>query len=251
MVKWIAAFIGFEFARFPGAILGFIIGTIIDNYISRNKNARTQYRTGSSFNPFGAQYQPVSPGKFEVNLLYLSAIIIKADGAISQSELDYVRVYFVKQFGRERANATFRKFNEVRNQKLDPAQICQFLRPRTSYEMRLQILHFLFGIANADGKIAQAELNALNRIAQYLSINNHDFGSIKAMFFKSADEAYKILEVDKNASDSEIKKAYRTMVKKYHPDRLNGMDEAYIKGAREKFNKVKEAYDKIRKERGF
>jgi DnaJ like chaperone protein len=71
------------------------------------------------------------------------------------------------------------------------------------------------------------------------------------MFFKSADSAYKILEIDKSASDAEIKKAYRTMVKKYHPDKLVNMDEAYQKGAKEKFNKVQQAYEQLQRERGF
>lgn len=41
------------------------------------------------------------------------------------------------------------------------------------------------------------------------------------------------------------------MAKKYHPDKIQHMDEAYIKGAEEKFRKVQEAYEKIQKERGF
>jgi len=106
-------------------------------------------------------------------------------------------------------------------------------------------------VANADGKILNPEIATLQRIASYLNINIHDFRSIKAMFVKSVDNSYKILEIEKDATEAEIKKAYRTMVKKYHPDKLVDMDEAYIKGAREKFNKVQEAYDKIRQERGF
>src|SRR5699024_3515177 len=106
-------------------------------------------------------------------------------------------------------------------------------------------------LAKSNSKIHQAELNTLQRISRYLNINTYDFESIKAMFIKSADDAYKILEIDQNASENEIKKAYRKMVKKYHPDKLVDMDEAYKKGAREKFNKVQEAYDKIRREKGF
>ena len=78
-----------------------------------------------------------------------------------------------------------------------------------------------------------------------------DFESIKAMFFKNPDSAYKILEIERTASVSEIKKAYREMVKKYHPDKLQGMDEMYKKGALEKFQKVQEAYEQLQKERGF
>ena len=74
---------------------------------------------------------------------------------------------------------------------------------------------------------------------------------IKLRFFKSADNAYKILEIDKSATDAEVKSAFRTMAKKYHPDKLQHMDAAYQKGAKEKFHKVQEAYETIQKERGL
>jgi DnaJ like chaperone protein len=71
------------------------------------------------------------------------------------------------------------------------------------------------------------------------------------MFFNKPDRAYRILEVEKTASPAEIKKAYRTMVKKYHPDKLQHMDEVYRKGAEQKFRKVQEAYEQLQKEIGF
>ncbi len=248
MFKWILAIIGFSIYKFPGGFIGYLLGTMIDNFVFQNQN--TQRRSAQTH--FYSPRRSVSLGDFELNLLSLSAIVIKADGAISQRELDYVRAYFVQQFGKERANATFRTFNQIaKNRSVEAARVSAYLRSRTTYEMRLQILHFLFGVANADSKIHQAELNTLHRISGYLNINLRDFESIKAMFIKSADDAYKILEIDQNASENEIKKAYRQMVKKYHPDKLVDMDEAYKKGAKEKFNKVQEAYDKIRRERGF
>ncbi len=251
MIKWLGAFIGYEFGRVPGAILGFIVGTLIDMYVGRNRAASAAGK-GGGFNPFANPYTQPSLGDFELNLLSLSSIVIKSDGHVQQKELDYVRAYFVSTYGKERANVAFRTFNQVvKNQHMDAGQICNYFKARTTYAMRLQILHFLFDVANADGRVSSPELTVLNRIANYLALSPYDFESIKAMFFKSADDAYKILEISKDASDSEIKKAYREMVKKYHPDKLAGMDEAYVKGAQEKFNKVQEAYDKIRKERGF
>ncbi|MFD1094430.1 TerB family tellurite resistance protein [Salegentibacter chungangensis] len=242
MIKWFAAILGYIYFRFPGAILGFIIGSLLDNYIRS---------AGGLFeNMGGTQKSRVSPGDFELNLLSLASLVIKADGQVSQTELDYVRAYFVRAYGKERANATFRTFNEViKNREISAQRICAYLHSRTRYEVRLQILHFLFSIAQADGNISQAELNQLSQIAGYLRLNSHDFESIKAMFLKSADNAYKILEIDKSASDAEVKKAYRKMAKKYHPDKLGHMDEAYRKGAEEKFRKVQDAYEQIQKER--
>lgn len=194
----------------------------------------------------------VSPADFELNLLSLSSFVIKADGKVSQTELDYVRQYFVQSYGKERANATFRLFNEViKKREVSPQRIAMHLRARTRYESRLQILHYLFSIANADGVVSQGEVQVIQQIAGYLSIQMQDFNSIKAMFFKNPDSAYKILEIDTTATPAEIKKAYRTMAKKYHPDKLVHMDEAYRKGAEDKFRKVQEAYEQLQNEKGF
>lgn len=242
MIKWLAAFLGFMFYGLRGAVLGFIVGSLIDSMSTRSR---------SPFTPF-TETRRVSPGDFELHLISLAAVVIKADGQASQSEMDYVRQYFVQAYGRDRANAIFRTFNEViRNQELDAAKISEFLVSRTRYEARLQIIHFLFSIANADGLVTEAERLKIKEIARYLRLNSRDYESIQAMFFKSTDTSYKILEIEKSVTDAEVKKAFRTMAKKYHPDKLQHMDEAYRKGAEEKFRKVQEAYENIQKERGM
>ncbi|MDA9025631.1 TerB family tellurite resistance protein [bacterium] len=179
-------------------------------------------------------------------------LVIKADGIVNQKELDFVRQYFVQAYGKEQANATFKVFNEeIKKKQLSAQKIAAFLRNRMRYESRLQIIHFLFSVAKADGQISDPEVREINNITGFLGINHHDFESIKAMFFNNPDSAYKILEIEKTANPDQIKKAYRTMVKKYHPDKLQHMDEVYRNGAEEKFRKVQEAYEQIQKERGF
>lgn len=194
----------------------------------------------------------VSPADFELNLLSLASLVIKSDGNVSQRELDYVRKYFVSAYGKERANATFRTFNDVvKNREVSAQRIGMLFQARASYEVRLQIVHFLFGIAQADGAVSTAEVHRIREIAGYMRIGHRDFESLKAMFFNDADTAYKILEIEKTASNSEIKKAYRTMAKKYHPDKVQHLGEAHKKGAEEKFRKVQEAYEQLQRERGF
>lgn len=251
MIKYIAAVIGFFIGRgFFGALAGYVIGSLIDRFVSPNKEGQGRRGFKDVFEQ--ATQQNVSPGDFELNLLSLASIVIKADGIVSQTELDYARQYFVRAYGKERANATFRTFNDViKKRDVSAARICQYLNMRTRYEVRLQILHFLFGIAQADGNVSESEVNVLSEIADFFRINHQDFESIKAMFFKSAESAYKILEIPKDATNDEVKKAFRTMAKKYHPDKLMDMDEAYREGAEEKFRKVQEAYEIIQKERGM
>ncbi|MEM7483933.1 MAG: TerB family tellurite resistance protein [Bacteroidota bacterium] len=244
MIKWVAAFLGYFIFRFPGAILGFIVGSLLDNLGGSNSGGRTVFKDFTQ--------QNVSPADFELNLLSLCSIVIKADGQVSQRELDYVRQYFLSTYGKEKANAIFRTFNDVvKKREVSAQRICTYLAQRTRYEVRLQLIHFLFGIAQADGQLSKLELNKLKELAGYLRIGHHDFESIKAMFIKSADNSYKILEIEKSASDNEVKKAYRTMAKKYHPDKVVTENEAIKKGAEEKFKEVQKAYDTIQKERGF
>jgi len=240
MIKWFAAFMGYYFLRFPGAILGFLIGSFIDKM---NKGAQISYTIGRN---------RMQPEVFELNLLALAATVIKADGNVKAQELQYVRNFFITNYGEMKASSIFKIFNEhIKKETQNIRDLTRVILERTRYETRLQVLHFLFGVANADGCISVEELNKINSIAEALGIRFSDIESIKAMFVKSADNAYKILEITPQASDVIVKKAYRDMAKKYHPDKLQSKDPALIKGAQEKFQEVQKAYETIRKARGM
>ena len=82
-----------------------------------------------------------------------------------------------------------------------------------------------------------------------MGISDKDFESIQAMFIPNTDSDYKILEIDRSASDEEVKKAYRRMAMKYHPDKVSHLGEDFQNAAKEKFQKVNQAYENIKKER--
>ena len=107
----------------------------------------------------------------------------------------------------------------------------------------------MYGIANADGHIAEVEVQKILQIALAMQLRSADIESIKAMFVKSTDNAYKILEIQPHASDAEVKKAYREKAKKFHPDKIQSDDPALKKGAQEKFQQVQAAYETIQKQR--
>jgi len=154
-------------------------------------------------------------------------------------------------YGKERANKAFQLFKGVMKKQVSARQVCIQIRQHMPHSSRLQLIHFLFGIAQADEYVSEIEVDEIRKIAGYLYINQYDFESIKAMFYKSTDSAYKILEIETSASDSELKKAYRKMVKKYHPDKLTGLGEEHLQGAKEKFQNIQAAYETIKKERGL
>ena len=118
-------------------------------------------------------------------------------------------------------------------------------------EVRVQLVHYMFGIAKADGDVAESELNVIQNIAQKLGVSQTDFESLKNMFYRDVNSDYKILGVDASATDDQIKKAYRKMAIAHHPDKVASMGEEYQKGAQEKFMKIQEAYENIKKKRGF
>ena len=116
---------------------------------------------------------------------------------------------------------------------------------------RLELIHILFALSKADGHVDKDEVKVIQNIANYLNINQNDFNSIEAMFFRNTLSDYTILELKPNASDSELKKGYRKMAAKYHPDKVNHLGNDLRKLAEEKFKSVNEAYQNIKKERGL
>ena len=119
------------------------------------------------------------------------------------------------------------------------------------FRSRLQLLHYLFGIAESDGVVSPQELNVINTISDYMGITNSDFASVKAMFIKETDSAYKILGIEPSATDEEVKKAYREMAKKNHPDLVSSLGDEVRQAAEKKFQEINAAYEAIKKQRGI
>lgn len=243
--KWLGAGLGWAFGGPIGAIIGLVLGSVVN---SANENQKR-----IAYNPKRKRpkVDHTKPGDFELSFLILSAVVIKADGHIKKSELDYVRKYFIDMYGSKRAENAFKLFNGILKKKVSTPQVCAQIRTHMSHSSRLQLIHFLFGIAKADGEVHDIEIEEIHKIAGYLYISEKDFESIKAMFYNKKFNAYKILEVEKTATNDEVKKAYRKMVKKHHPDKLKHLGEEHIKGAEQKFRQIQEAYETIQKERGL
>jgi DnaJ like chaperone protein len=238
--KWLAGGLGWVLGGPIGGIMGFVVGSLYD---SVSDTDTTQSNTGSK--------STTTSGDFGVSLLILSAAVMKADGKVVRSELDYVKNFFVHQFGAAEAQQRMLMLREILKQNYSLQDVCTQIRFNMQIPLRLQLLHYLFGISMADGHAHPAEIEVIQKIAAYLSISQMDFQSIMAMFVKDTKSAYRILEITPDASDEEVKKAYRKMALKYHPDKVANLGEDVLKAANEKFQQLNAAYDAIKKERGM
>lgn len=253
--KWIGASLGWSFGGPIGAIIGLALGSVIDAVTNGDNKpllGEGPSRRQSTYSKGSRQRSQTQSGDFEVSLLILASIVIKSDGSQDKRELDFVRQQFVSMYGKTRANHAFKLFKNISEQKnISKRQVCMQIKMMMDHASRLQLLHFLFGIAKADGHVTESEMKEIHTISGYLGISSRDFESIKAMFYNSSNNAYKILEIEKSATIDEIKKAYRKMAKKYHPDRVIHLGKEHQKGAKEKFRQVQDAYEHLQKERGF
>ena len=261
--KWIGGAIGWSLGGPIGAIIGLALGSLVDNLTEggefpflgegdpKNRKDRPKQTRQTTYGREPYQQTQTRSGDFEVSLLILASVVIKADGKQDQKELDFVRQQFLNMYGKERANHAFRLFKNINKQEVPLRRVCLQIRQMMDHASRLQLLHFLFGIAKADGMVTDNEVRQIYTISGYLGISSKDYESIMAMFYNSRDNAYKILEIDKTASVDEVKAAYRKMAKKYHPDKVRHLGKEHQEGAEEKFRQVQQAYEQIQKERGF
>ncbi len=231
--KWIGGGLGWAILGPIGGIIGFAIGSVLDSSDGKTYTAQT------------------GRNNFIVSLLVLVAEVMKADGKVLKAELDYVKRYFLKNFGEAASREALVLLRDILKQNVPLKDVSHQIRDNMDYPSRLQLLHLLFGIANADGVLHPNEVSVITNIAGWLGISSADFESVKSMFFNDIDASYRVLEIEKTATVEEIKKAYRNMALKHHPDKVSYLGEDIRKAAEEKFQKVNEAYEKIKKERGF
>ena len=233
--KWVAGGLGWAFGGPIGGLLGFMFGSMV----------------GGSGGMTGGQVGQTRSGDFNVSLLILSAAVMKADGKVTRTELNYVKQFISNNFGAARAPEYVKILGELIKKDFNLQEVSMQVKQYMDYSSRLMILQFLFGIALSDGQSHASEMDVIQTIATYLGISNNDYASIKAMFIKDTNSAYKILGVSEDVTNDELKKAYRKLAKKYHPDKVSHLGEEIKKAAEVKITAINAAYDAIKDERGI
>ena len=234
--KWIGAGLGFAMGGALGALLGFFVGSVLDAS-QEVKVKTTPKRTGRA--------------DFLYSLVVLSTAIMKADGKITRKELHFARQFFLHNFGPSGEKEALSIIREIMHKDIPVNTICLQIRYGMDIHSRTQLLYFLFGVAKADESICPDELNLLGQVSGWLGIDATTYHSVKSMYYDNLDSAYHILGIESSAPNDEVKKAYRNMAMKNHPDKVGYMGEDIRKAAEEKFMAINQAYEQIKKQRGM
>ena len=280
--KWITGLLGWVTFGPIGALIGYFLGSAVESYIdmarqlpgggSGQGSSQGGYGRGGSYGGGygqstgrGGSYQRTTGGytqsggytatqqrnSFMVSLLVLSSAVIRADGKTLQSELDYVRNFVRSNFGEAATYQAMTILNDLNSKQVNIYEVGSQIASNMNYSQRLQLFDYLTRLAVADGEFSKSEKNVLEAIGSAIRLNSSDVASVIAMFYKDTDSAYAVLEISPNATDEEVKSAYRRMAMKNHPDKVSTLGPEVQKAAQEKFQKIQEAYETIKKERGM
>ena len=238
--RWLWGGLGWAMFGPIGGIMGYALGSMSEN----TQGFHSSYRGYSG-------RATTQAGDFGAAMLILFAAVMKADHELKKTELEFVKKFFIQQFNIQYAQDRMRLFREILKQDVPLKDVCMQIKTNMDHPSRLQMIHILFGLSQADGHVHPLEVKVIHTIAGYMGISGKDFDSIQAMFYQDTTVAYKILEISPEASDSEVKKAYRKMAAKFHPDKVHHLGVEFQKMAEEKFKTLNDAYTQIKKERGL
>lgn len=243
--KWILGGLGFAVGGPIGSIIGVLIATLFEKNGTDNQTSSSTNRT------FRAQR--TTAGDVRVSIIVLIACVIKSDGRVLKSEINYIKPFLLKTFGEEGAKQALLLLKELLKQDIDAKAVAQQIGQHINYSTRLELVHLLLAVANADGELHELELEIISSISMNMSVQDADYQSILALYQrgKDANWAYTALEITPSATNEEVKKAYRRMAMKYHPDKVANAGENIRQQATDKFRGINEAYEHIKKQRGL
>ncbi len=246
-----------------GAGIGAGIGALIGGPIGAALGGWLGHSVSEAYQQVKAQHGPIIMNRAEaqsvffVTLFSMLAKMAKADGHVDQSEADLINRLARTQLhmdeeDRKSAATIFKNALNDSYSIFDYAG--QYRKVAGSREMCEMVYRMLFAVAFADQTLHPAEDAILQEIPAYLGLDQGYYRLLKEEFQGNEadiDEAYKVLGCDKNASDADIKHAYRSLCKEYHPDTIaaKGLPEGFIHYAEQQMRLINSAYETIKKHR--
>ncbi|XP_060085887.1 co-chaperone protein DjlA-like [Ylistrum balloti] len=237
------------FKRILGAGLGWSlggpIGGLIGWWLAGKLDQSSQPRVGR---------QQTTHSDFIFSMLILASKVMKADNRITVKEIEYVKEFLLQHFQIEEVQEMMMFLRDIEKKEYSLEEVCDQINQCMLTEEKNQLLHFLFGLSNSDGQSHSLEIDILSRIAVLLKIPSHVFHSMRNLYGNQEHDIvhyYRVLDIPQSASNEEIKKAFREISLQNHPDKVAHLGENIRKSAEEKFKIINEAYQKIKKSRGF
>lgn len=254
--KWIITGLGWAFMGPIGAILGFMVGSAVD---AAGKELEDKGAGDSTYKTRG---QYTTPNDIRISFLLLIALVMKADGKVVKSELNHVKKFLLLNFGERQATDLLHVLRDLMARDYSVYDVCRQIRENTNYATRMHLFDFLYSVAAADSYCSPEEEAVLKTIASQLRISSYDYISIherhtagrtssSASYSQSAKNPYSILGIEESATNEEVKKAYRRLAMKFHPDKVEGLGEEVKKNAEQQFREINEAYETIKNLRGI
>lgn len=229
------------------------IQAAIDKFLSSFESKSKTYKAHkSSFDKYAqTNTKQELKGKFANNLLVLTAAVMKADGKVLKSELTFVKKFFLDQFPKNFAKVRIEMLKDVLKMDYPHVKAAKLILESMPLGQRKYLLEYLFQLAKADGAIVKKEVKVIDEIAKSMGYAGSGYETLKAKYIKIASQnEYAILGIKKDATTSEVKKAYRKLAKLNHPDKFANEDEKTRLKAKKSFQKIQKAYETIMKSRG-
>lgn len=241
--KWILGGLGFAMGGPIGALIGVLVASLFDvnKNVGFDSSSQTRYSRRST------------PGDIKVSIVVLIACVIKADGRVLKSEVNYIKPFLLRSFGEEGAKQALQLLKELLEKDIDASAVARQIGQHVNYSTRLELVHLLLDLANVDGDLDSYELYVIEQITYAMGVQVADYQSMLALCQRSKDAnwAYTALEIEPSATNDEVKKAYRRMAMKFHPDKVANAGDEVRQQATEKFRGVNEAYEHIKQQRGM
>jgi DnaJ like chaperone protein len=223
-----------------GAVIGGIIGHFIKDAPLEEDSTRTS-RAGPD------PRQQAEEFYFVANLVGICAAMMKADGDVHPEEVQAVRRFFERLGYRGESMEIVKKLlKESLDRDLDLNALCLDFKNKTDYSARLLLMECLSDIAAADGHVHPAERAMMDRVGSILGVTEADKGRTSGpqpSAHKKSD--HEVLGIPHTASTDEIKRAYRELAMKYHPDRVAHLGDEFKDLAHKKFVEIQQAYDRL------
>lgn len=255
--KWIGSAMGFMTMGPLGALAGYFIGSWFDKQAVGMQEDLQADEAGR------ARYEQGQRNSFLFSMLVMASYVIRADRKIMHSEMEFVRRFLRANFGEsaveEGEQILLKLFDEAK--RLDGVSPVAFrnmifdcgrqIVAHLNYGERLQLLNFLVRIAQSDGNVCAEEITALREVALAMELSAGEVDSMLNLKGESLADAYKVLEIEPSATDEEVRKAFRKLALKHHPDRVATLGEDVRRAAEEKFQQINNAKERIYKARGM